>query len=93
MISSGLKADYVGFSLATDMTKLVDKNLVAQDWAAGPNKGIVSTSVVAIVVRKGNPLGIKGWDDLTKPGMKIVTPNPGSSGSARWNVLAAYAHG
>jgi sulfate/thiosulfate-binding protein len=90
-VISGLPADYVGFSLATDMTKLVDKNLVAQDWAAGPNKGIVSTSVVVIVVRKGNPLGIKGWDDLTKPGVKIVTPNPGSSGSARWNVLAAWA--
>jgi sulfate/thiosulfate-binding protein len=90
-VISGLPADYVGFSLATDMTKLVDKNLVAKDWAAGANKGIVSTSVVVIVVRKGNPLGIKGWADLTKPGVKIVTPNPGSSGSARWNVLAAWS--
>ena len=89
---SGLKADYVGFSLATDMTKLVDKDLVAKDWNAGANKGIVSTSVVTIVVRKGNPLGIKGWDDLIKPGVKIVTPNPGSSGSARWNILAAWSN-
>jgi sulfate transport system substrate-binding protein len=48
--------------------------------------------VVTIVVRQGNPLGIKGWDDLIKPGVKIVTPNPGSSGSARWNVMAAWAH-
>jgi len=91
-VISGLKADYVGFSLATDMTKLVDKNLVAKDWNAGANKGIVSTSVVVIVTRKGNPLGIKGWNDLTKPGVKIVTPNPGSSGSARWNILAAWSH-
>jgi len=47
---------------------------------------------VAIVVRKGNPKNIKGWDDLVKPGVKIVTPNPGSSGSAKWNILAAYGH-
>ena len=91
-VISGLPADYVAFSLATDMTKLVDKDLVAEDWDAGPNKGIVSTSVVVIVVRAGNPLGIRGWDDLAKPGVEIVTPNPGSSGSARWNVLAAWSH-
>jgi len=91
-VISGLPADYVGFSLASDMTKLVDKDLVAKDWDSGPTKGIVSTSVVVIAVRAGNPQGIKGWDDLTKPGLKIVTPNPGSSGSARWNVLAAWSH-
>jgi sulfate transport system substrate-binding protein len=90
-VISGLPADYVGFSLQSDMTKLVDKGLVGADWNAGTTKGIVSTSVVTIVVRKGNPLGIHGWADLTKPGVKIVTPNPGSSGSARWNVLAAYS--
>ncbi|HET9871640.1 MAG TPA: sulfate ABC transporter substrate-binding protein [Propionibacteriaceae bacterium] len=91
-VISGLPADYVGFSLASDMTKLVDKGLVAKNWDAGPNKGIVSTSVVVIVVRKGNPKQIKGWADLVKPGVEIVTPNPGSSGSARWNVLAAWSH-
>jgi sulfate/thiosulfate transport system substrate-binding protein len=91
-VISGLPADYVSFSLNSDMTKLVDKQLVAQDWNAGANKGIVSTSVVVIVTRKGNPLGITGWEDLTKPGVKIVTPNPGSSGSARWNILAAWSH-
>jgi sulfate/thiosulfate-binding protein len=90
-VMSGLPADYVGFSLNSDMTKLVEKGLVATDWNAGANKGIVSTSVVAIVVRRGNPLGIHDWKDLTKPGVKIVTPNPGSSGSARWNVLAAWS--
>ena len=90
-VISGLPADYVGFSLNSDMTKLVDQGLVAKDWDAGANKGIVSTSVVTLVVRKGNPLGIHDWDDLTKPGVEIVTPNPGSSGSARWNVLAAWS--
>jgi sulfate transport system substrate-binding protein len=91
-VIAGLPADYVSFSLNSDMTKLVDKQLVAPDWNSGANKGIVSTSVVVIVVRKGNPLGIQSWDDLTKPGVKIVTPNPGSSGSARWNILAAWSH-
>ncbi|MEP6851173.1 MAG: sulfate ABC transporter substrate-binding protein [bacterium] len=90
-VIAGLKADYVGFSLASDMTKLVDAGLVDEGWNSGPTKGIVSTSVVVIAVRKGNPKHINGWADLVKPGLKIVTPNPGSSGSARWNVLAAYA--
>ena len=80
------------FSLEPDMTKLVDEGLVADDWKSGENKGILTQSVVAIVVRKGNPKNIKGWDDLAKPGIKIVTPNPGSSGSAKWNILAAYGH-
>ena len=74
------------------MTKLTDEGLVADDWKDGENKGIVTQSVVAIVVRKGNPKNIQGWDDLVKPGIKIVTPNPGSSGSAKWNILAAYGH-
>jgi sulfate transport system substrate-binding protein len=65
---------------------------VAQDWNAGPTKGIISDSVVVIVVRPGNPKGIKGWADLVKPGVQIVTPDPASSGSAKWNILAAYTH-
>jgi sulfate transport system substrate-binding protein len=91
-VVAGLKADEVHFSLEPDMTKLTDEKLVADDWKSGENKGILTQSVVAIVVRKGNPKGIKGWDDLAKPGIKIVTPNPGSSGSAKWNILAAYGH-
>jgi sulfate/thiosulfate-binding protein len=91
-VIAGLKADEVHLSLEPDMTKLTDEKLVADDWKAGPNQGIVTQSVVAIVVRKGNPQGIQGWDDLAKPGLKIVTPNPGSSGSAKWNILAAYGH-
>ena len=91
-VIAGLKADEVHLSLEPDMTKLTDEGLVADNWKDGENKGIVTQSVVAIVVRKGNPKGIKGWDDLAKPGIKIVTPNPGSSGSAKWNILAAYGH-
>jgi sulfate transport system substrate-binding protein len=90
-VRNGQAADYVAFSLAPDLTKLVPK-FVAPDWNAGPTKGMVSYSVVVIVVRKGNPKGIRGWDDLIKPGTRIVTPDPGSSGSAKWNILAAYSH-
>jgi sulfate/thiosulfate transport system substrate-binding protein len=90
-VSNGQKADYVAFSLEPDLSRLVPK-FVAADWNSGPTKGLVSDSVVVIAVRKGNPLHITGWDDLTKPGVKIVTPDPGSSGSAKWNILAAYTH-
>jgi sulfate/thiosulfate transport system substrate-binding protein len=91
-VAGGLKADYVHFSLTPDVTRLVDEGLVAKDWAAGPNKGIVTDSVVVLVVREGNPKNITGWDDLAKDGVGIVAPNPGSSGSARWNILAAWQH-
>ncbi|WP_375485540.1 extracellular solute-binding protein [uncultured Jatrophihabitans sp.] len=90
-VLAGQKADYVGFSVTPDLTKLVPGK-VDENWDSGPTKGIVSDSVVVIVVRKGNPLGIKGWDDLVKPGVKIVTPSPASSGSAKWNILAAWSH-
>jgi sulfate/thiosulfate transport system substrate-binding protein len=89
-VVNGLKADYVNFSLEGDVTRLVKAGLVDEGWKSGPTKGIVSDSTVAIVVQQGNPLGIKDWSDLIKPGVKIVTPNPASSGSARWNILAAY---
>ena len=89
-VAAGQKADLVHFSLESDITRLVDAGLVAKDWNAGPTKGIASQSVVVFVVRKGNPKNIRTWQDLVKPGVKIITPNPGSSGSARWNVLAAW---
>lgn len=89
-VEKGLAADYVAFSLATDITRLVKAGLVADDWDQGPTKGIVTDSVVVLVVREGNPKGITGWDDIIKPGIQIVTPNPGSSGAARWNILGAY---
>ena len=90
-VSHGQQADYVAFSLQPDLDKLVPK-FVAKGWNSGPTKGLVSTSVVVLAVRKGNPKHITGWDDLIKPGVKIVTPDPASSGSAKWNILAAYTH-
>jgi sulfate/thiosulfate transport system substrate-binding protein len=90
-VLAGQPADYVAFSLEPDMTKLVP-NFVDASWADGPTHGLVSESVVVLVVRKGNPKHIESWDDLTKPGVKIVTPDPGSSGSAKWNILGAYTH-
>lgn len=91
-VANGLDADYVHFSITPDVTRLVESGDVAEDWDAGTNKGIVTDSVVVLVVREGNPKKIAGWDDLAKPGVGIVTPNPGSSGAARWNILAAYQH-
>jgi sulfate/thiosulfate transport system substrate-binding protein len=90
-VASGQDADYVAFSLQPDMDRLVPK-YVDPAWSANTTKGMVSDSVVVIVVRKGNPKHITGWDDLIKPDIKIVTPDPASSGSAKWNVLAAYEH-
>jgi sulfate/thiosulfate transport system substrate-binding protein len=91
-VESGQPADFVNFSLESDVTRLVDAGLVAEDWNAGEHAGIVADSVVVIAVRPGNPKNIQGWDDLVKPGVEIVTPNPGSSGGARWNLLAAWGH-
>jgi sulfate/thiosulfate transport system substrate-binding protein len=91
-VIGGQKADVVHLSLEPDVQKLVDAHLVSSNWKDTPSKGIVTQSVVVIVVRKGNPKHIKTWDDLVKPGVKIITPNPASSGSAKWNILAAYGH-
>ena len=91
-VIGGLHADEVHLSLEPDVSKIVDAGLVDPSWNQTPTKGILTDSEVVFVVRKGNPLGIKSWDDLIKPGVKIVTPNPASSGSAKWNILAAYAH-
>ena len=89
-VEAGLEADIVAFSLEPDMTRLVRKGIVAEDWAAGDHKGVVTDSVVAFVVRKGNPKHIRTWADLAKPGVEVITPNPFTSGGARWNVMAAY---
>jgi sulfate/thiosulfate-binding protein len=89
-VESGLPADVVAFSLAPDVDRLVKDGMVAADWNAGATKGMVTDSVVVFVVRKGNPKGIKTWDDLVKPGIGVIEPNPFTSGGARWNVMAAY---
>ena len=89
-VVAGQKADEVHLSLEPDVTRLVDAGIVADDWKNNATKGICTQSVVVLVVKKGNPKGIKTWSDLVKPGVGIVTPNPASSGSAKWNLLAAY---
>ena len=89
-VESGLAADIVAFSLEPDMTRLVKAGLVSDNWAANAHKGLVSKSVVSLIVRKGNPKNIHTWDDLLKPGIKVLTPNPFTSGAAKWNILAAY---
>jgi sulfate/thiosulfate-binding protein len=89
-VASGLNADIVAFSLAPDISSLVQKKLVPQNWNKDKFHGMVTRSVVVFIVRDGNPKKIKTWTDLLKPGVQIVTPNPFTSGGARWNVMAAY---
>jgi sulfate transport system substrate-binding protein len=89
-VESGLDADVVAFSLAPDVDRLVEAGLVAETWADDRHKGMVTSSVVVFAVRKGNPLGIKTWDDLIEDGVEVIEPNPFTSGGARWNVMAAY---
>jgi sulfate/thiosulfate transport system substrate-binding protein len=89
-VEAGLPASVVAFSLEPDITRLVDAGIVADDWNSDQYKGMVTDSVVVFVVRKGNPKGIKTWDDLVKPDIEVITPNPFTSGGARWNLMAAY---
>ena len=89
-VQNGLAADVVTLALEPDMTKLADAGLVAKDWNADEHKGMITNSVVAFIVRKGNPKGIKTWDDLIKPGVEVIEPNPFTSGGAKWNIMAAY---
>jgi sulfate/thiosulfate-binding protein len=89
-VLAGQKADLVHLSLEPDVQKLVDEGIVADTWKDNDTKGICTSSIVVMVVRTGNPENITSWSDLTKPGIGIVTPNPASSGSAKWNLLAAY---
>src|SRR5438874_1139297 len=89
-VAAGLKADVVALSLAPDVDALVKAGLVDASWKRQSYKGMVTDSVVVFAVRDGNPKHIKRWDDLLKPGVQVITPNPFTSGGARWNVMAAY---
>ena len=92
-VEGGQKADVVHFSLEPDIQRLVDSKQVAADWNKTPTKGILTQSVVVLVVRKGNPKGIQDWGDLVKDGVEVITPNPKTSGGARWAYLAAWNYG
>src|SRR5829696_55552 len=89
-VAGGLPADVVALSLEPDITRLVDAGLVDSNWNQAEYRGMVTDSVVVLAVRPGNPKGIQGWDDLTREGVEVITPNPFTSGGARWNVMAAY---
>jgi sulfate/thiosulfate-binding protein len=89
-VEGGLPADVVAFSLQPDMTKTVDAGLVADDWSSDEYRGMVTDSVVVLSVRPGNPKNIKGWSDLVRDDVDIITPNPATSGGAKWNIMAAY---
>jgi sulfate/thiosulfate transport system substrate-binding protein len=90
-VVDGKPADVVNFSVEPDITRLVKAGKVSKEWNTDATKGIPFGSVVALVVRKGNPKNIKDWDDLVRPGVEVITPSPLSSGSAKWNLLAPYA--
>jgi len=89
-VASGQKADVVEFSLEPDITRLVQAGIVDASWNQNQYKGFVTNSVVVIGTRQGNPKDLKDWKDLTKSGVEVITPNPFTSGGARWNVLAGY---
>jgi sulfate/thiosulfate-binding protein len=89
-VEGGLPADVVEFSLEPDITRLVDAGLVDKSWNQNEYKGMVTDSVVVFIVRKGNPKNIKTWDDLVTGEVEVLEPNPFTSGSAKWNIMAAY---
>ena len=92
-VLDGLDADVVTLALAYDIDVLAEKGLVAKDWQKKfKDNSSPYTSTIVFVVRKGNPKGIKDWNDLIKPGVEVITPNPKTSGGARWNYLAAWAY-
>ena len=92
-VIDGLQADVVTLALAYDIDQIAEKGgLLPADWQSRlPNNSSPYTSTIVLLVRKGNPKGIKDWGDLAKPGVSVITPNPKTSGGARWNYLAAWA--
>ncbi|HEY8100905.1 MAG TPA: sulfate ABC transporter substrate-binding protein [Burkholderiaceae bacterium] len=92
-VTDGLDADVVTLALAYDIDAIADKGLLAADWQKRlPLNSSPYTSTIVFLVRKGNPKGIKDWNDLIKPGTSVITPNPKTSGGARWNYLAAWGY-
>ncbi|MCA0404544.1 MAG: sulfate ABC transporter substrate-binding protein [Proteobacteria bacterium] len=92
-VIDGLDADVVTLALAYDIDAIAERGLIAKDWQKRlPQNASPYTSTIVFLVRKGNPKGIKDWGDLARPGTDVVTPNPKTSGGARWNYLAAWAY-
>lgn len=92
-VIDGLPADVVTLALAYDIDEIAQRGLIARDWAKRlPNNSAPYYSTIVFLVRAGNPKNIRDWDDLIRPGVKVITPNPKTSGGARWNYLAAYGY-
>src|SRR3954452_22069477 len=92
-VIGGLKADVVTLALAYDVDAIAGKGMIAADWQKRlPSNAAPYPSTIVFLVRKGNPKGIRDWDDLIKPGVDVITPNPKTSGGARWNYLAAWGY-
>ena len=89
-IVGGFEADIAALSLEGDVDRIAEAGLITHDWKSKPNHGMVSTSVVVIAVRQGNPKAIKDWADLAQPGLNVLTPDPRTSGGAQWNINALY---
>lgn len=92
-VAGGFEADVVALSLAPDVDRLVEAGLVAPTWASAPHGGMVTTSLVVVAVRPGNPRGIQDWPDLAAPGLEVLTPNVRTSGGAMWNVAGVVGAG
>jgi sulfate/thiosulfate-binding protein len=92
-VIDGLEADVVTLALAYDIDEIAERGLIAKDYLKRlPDNASPYTSTIVFLVRKGNPKGIKDWDDVVKPGVSVITPNPKTSGGARWNYLAAWGY-
>jgi len=92
-VIDGLEADVVTLALAYDIDAIAQNGLLGKDWQSNlPYNSTPYTSTIVLLVRKGNPLHIRDWDDLIRPGVKVITPNPKTSGGARWNYLAAWGY-
>lgn len=92
-VIDGLEADVVSLALSGDIDQLANRRLIDENWASRfPNNSSPYTSTIVFLVRKGNPKAIKDWGDLIKPGVQVITPNPKTSGGARWNYLAAWGY-
>ncbi|MEK6410497.1 MAG: sulfate ABC transporter substrate-binding protein [Acidobacteriota bacterium] len=89
-IIGGFEADIAALSLEGDIDKIAEAGLITHDWKAKPNRGMISSSIVVIAVRQGNPKGIRDWPDLAQPGLNVLTPDPKTSGGAQWNINAIY---
>ncbi|KRE48762.1 sulfate ABC transporter substrate-binding protein [Paenibacillus sp. Soil522] len=92
-IAGGFEADVAILAMEGDLDKIADAGFITHDWKAQRNKGMITNSIVVLGTRAGNPLGIKDWNDLTRAGVKVLYPNPKTSGGAQWDINAIYGAG